>query len=269
MARGEQWKSYLLGHHEFREIAVTDLFVDPAYQRDLKENAVKKYTQGFDANLFEPLTVNERKNGNSRPTYALLDGQHRVAVAQRLGIKTVTCRVLHVNAAVEAGIFVRLNKERLYLPPVEAFKAELADKNPACIEIMKCLESRGLSVGDNDTQSISAIVALKKIYSRGGYVRLSRLLDTIILSWPEYEPSRFVGNLMRGIDDFLGPPSSLDSAKVAEKLARTTPQQILAKANNRWHGHRALGHTDKSVIDCIAEQVGIVYRSSAKTVAAA
>lgn len=145
MTRTDQWKSYLLGHHEFREIATDDLFVDTAYQRDLNESAITRYVNGFDANMFEPLTVNERKNGSTKPTYALLDGQHRKTVAQKLGMKTVTCRVLRVDAEMEAQLFIRLNKDRIHLSQVSAFKAELAAKNPAAIEIRKCLKSAALS----------------------------------------------------------------------------------------------------------------------------
>lgn len=264
---GQQWQTHLLGHHEFREIPVEKLYVDPAYQRELNEAAMKRYVNGFDPNLFEPLTVNERKNGNGR-TFALLDGQHRKVVAQKLGNKTVTCRVLHVDPDTEASLFVRLNKERIHLSPVQAFKADLAARNPACVEIHKCIESRNLAIGSKgDRQTINAVVALQKVYARGGFVRLARLLDTIILAWPEDEPSRFQGQILMGLDDFLASLFHLDVNKVAEKLARTTPDQLLARANKRWHGHRALGETQKSIVNCVAEAIEIAYRATGRRAA--
>lgn len=258
---GQQWKGHLLGHHEFREIPVEKLFVDTEYQRELNEAAITRYVNGFDANMFEPLTVNERKNGNGS-TFALLDGQHRKAAAQKLGQKSITCRVLHVDKDTEASLFVRLNKERLHLSAVQAFKADLAARNPACIEILKCLESRDLAIGKKeDKQSINAVVALQKIYARGGFVRLARVLDSIILTWPEDETARFNGQIMIGLDDFLATHPPLDVNRIAEKLSRVTPDQILARANKRWHGHRALGETQKSVINCVTEAIEITYRS--------
>lgn len=268
MTRTDQWKSYLLGHHEFREIATDDLFVDTAYQRELNEAAITRYVNGFDANMFEPLTVNERKNGSAKPTYALLDGQHRKTVAKKLGMKNVTCRVLRVDAEMEAQLFIRLNKDRIHLSQVSAFKAELAAKNPAAIEIRKCLADRDLVIGNermaSATQSINAVNTLQKVYARGGYVRLARLLDTIILSWPEDEPSRFVGQLLHGLDDFLGSLNAPDTNKIAEKLARTTPQQLLSKAAKRWHGHRMLGQTDQSLVNCVTEALEIAYRATGR-----
>lgn len=265
MSKSPNWQSHLLGHHEFRELPVDKLFVDTAYQRELNEAAIKRYVNGFDPNMFEPLTVNERKNGTGS-TFALLDGQHRKATAQKLGDKTVTCRVLHVDKDTEAMLFVRLNKERLHLSSVAAFKADLAARNPACIEILKCLESRSLGIGKKeDTRSINAVVALQKVYARGGFVRLARVLDVIILAWPEDETGRFIGQIMLGLDDFLASHPPLEINKVAEKLARVTPDQILARANKRWHGHRALGETQKSVVNCVTEAIEIAYRATGRT----
>ena len=265
----KQWSQHLLGHHEFREIATDDLFVDPTYQRELNDTAIKRYVNNFDANLFEPVTVNERRD--SKTVFALLDGQHRKAIAQTLGIKDMTCRVLHVDRATEADLFVRLNKSRLFLAPVPTFHAELAAGNPACIEIRRCLADRNLTIGKSeDTESIAAVVALKKIYSRGGYVRLGHVLDAVILAWPAFEPSRFVGTLMLGLDEWLGAePRNGQLTTLPEKLAHTTPNQIIAKANNRWHAHRALGHNDKTAISCIAEEIGHVYRKTARAKVAA
>jgi hypothetical protein len=269
--QAEQWQKYLLGHHEFREIPTDALFVDPAYQRELNANAIRRYVNNFDPNLFEPLTVNERKTEKDKAVYALLDGQHRQSTAQTLGMRSVTARILHVDRATEADLFVRLNKNRLFLAPVPTFKAELAAGNPACIEIKKCLEDRGLSIGKSDTtESISAVVALKNIYARGGYVGLGRLLDTIILSWPEFEPSRFRGSLMLGLNEWIGEePRNGALSALPERLAKATPDQILAKASNRWHAHRALGHHDRSIVNCIAEEVGKVYRSTRRVAAVA
>jgi hypothetical protein len=262
--RNNGWQKHLLGHHEFRELKTDDLFVDPAYQRELNDSAIKRYVANFDANLFEPVTVNERKG--TQTVFALLDGQHRKATAQTLGMRDMTCRVLHVDRSTEADVFVRLNKSRLFLAPVPTFRAELAAGNPACIEIKRCLADRQLTIGKSeDTESIAAVVTLKKIYSRGGYVRLGRVLDTAILSWPQFEPSRFAGSLLLGLDEWLGDePSNGKVHATPEKLARATPNQILAKANNRWHAHRALGHNDRTAVSCIAEEIGAVYRSTKK-----
>lgn len=265
---GQQYQTHLLGHHEFREIDVDKLYVDPSYQRNLNEAAMKRYVHSFDPNLFEPLTVNERKNGNGR-TFALLDGQHRKVVAQKLGNKTVTCRVLHVDPDMEAALFVRLNRERIHLSPVAAFKADLAARNPACIEIQKCIETRNLHIGSTgDRQTINAVVALQKVYARGGFVRLARLLDAIILTWPEDEPHRFQGQILMGLDDFLASLFHCDVNKVAEKLSRVTPDQLLAKANKRWHGHRALGETQKSIVNCLTEAIELAYKATWRRAAA-
>lgn len=247
---------HILGGSNFQEIPVDKLIVDPAYQRDINEKAIQRIINTFDPNLLEPPTVNARGG-----KFYLIDGQHRHKVAKSIGMPTLTCRVIEVDRETEAKLFVELNRQRIMLNPIGAFKAELLAKNPAAIEIKNCVESRGLAIGLGRVETeIAALAALKAIYKVGGFIALARALDVIVMSWPADEKNRFSGQILAGVDEFLRANPRADLAKLAEKLADVTPRTLLAKASQRWHSHRGLGHTDKSVTNCVAEEVEKTYR---------
>jgi hypothetical protein len=251
---------YVLGTHNFREIPLNNLVVDADYQRDLNENAIQRIVNSFDQNKFEPPTVNER----SKTVFALVDGMHRFEVAKRLKMPTITCRVVKVDHATEAKLFVELNRNRIWVTPVARFKAEIASSNPAALEIKECAATRGLSIGNTSNgTSVAAITSLQKVYARGGFVGLARLFDTITLSWDAETERRFAGDIVLGIDLFYEENPKADMLRLAEKLAATTPTSIKAKAQQRWHGYQAIGNAHKSLKSCVADEIQKVYRKRA------
>lgn len=247
---------YVLGAHNFREIPLGNLVVDRDYQRDINESAVQRIVNNFDANKFEPPTVNER----SKTVFALIDGQHRYEVARRLSMPTMTCRVIKVDHATEARLFVELNRNRIWVTPVARFKAEVDAGNPAALEIKECAATRGLTIG-NSKNGIPAVTALQKVYARGGFVGLARLFDTITLSWDADTVRRFSGDIIGGVDLFFEENPKAEMLRLTEKLSTTTPTMLKAKAQQRWHGYQSIGNDKKSVKSCIADEIQRVYRS--------
>jgi len=267
MAVGEK---YILGNARFVEIPVNDLFVDKKYQRELNEVAVKRMVANYDTNLFEPPTINDRSewDGYKGPRFTLIDGQHRKAVAKKMGFTTITCRVVSVHPEMEANLFVELNRQRIWLAPIAAWKAELTAGNPAAVEIKACLDARGLRVMNQNEKtrenanSVAAISSMKKIYARGGTVGLGRTLDVVLTTWDEDEGSRFNGNLLTGIHKFISKNPKVDIEKLGQKLSRLTPTQLLAKSSARYYAWKSLGTTHKGVVDAIADEIGKAYRRS-------
>lgn len=251
---------YVLGTHNFREIPLGNLVIDSDYQREINESAIQRIVNSFDANKFEPPTVNER----SKSAFALIDGQHRYEVARRLSMPTMTCRVIKVDHAMEAKLFVELNRNRIWVTPVARFKAELAAGNPAAAEIKECAATRGLTIaGSSNGTSVAAVTALQKVYARGGFVGLARLFDTITLAWDAETERRFSGDIIGGIDLFYEENAKADMLRLAEKLATTTPTSVKAKAQQRWHGYQSIGNDNKSLKSCIADEIQRVYRKRA------
>lgn len=254
---------YVLGTARFMEIPTKDLYVDPKYQRDLNEPAIKRMTSGFNLDLFEPPTVNDRSGWEhyKGQRFALIDGQHRKVVAVALRMPTVTCRLVSVPPEKEAELFVLLNRQRLWLTPVQAFKAELLAGNPAAREIAACLSDRGFAVGNpNGNPSIACVAAMKRIYSQGGYAGLGRVVDLANTAWPFDDRQRFSGQILLGLHTFFAKTPRANDQRLADKLAYFTARHILAKGTARWHAWQGLGQNGKSVVDAISDEIGKTYR---------
>lgn len=271
------YEKYVLGTARFMEIPTKDLFVDNKYQRDLNEAQVKRITNNFDTDLFEPPTVNDRSGwgtGYKGKRFALIDGQHRKEAALRINKPSITCRVVSVAPEREAELFVLLNRQRLWLNPIQSFKAELSAGNPAAKEIVNTLNDRGLDIGHArytaqqraNGKTIMAIAALKRIYAQSGSVGLGRVLDVANEAWPEDDSQRFAGQVLLGIDLFLGKNRNTDLERLSYKLQNVTSRQLLAKATARWHAWKGLGEgreSTRSVIDAVSEEIKKVYRRHA------
>lgn len=267
------YEKYVLGTARFVELPIKELYIDHKYQRELNEGQVKKIANNFDYDLFEPPTVNDRSHwpGYKGRQWAMIDGQHRREAAKRNNLETITCRVISVPPEREAELFVELNRQRLWLNPLAAFKAELARGNPAAKEIEKCLADRGLEVGSGvykagqrtNGKAVMAIASMKKIYSQGGYVGLAKVVDVAAAAWPEDDSQRFQGNILLGIDAFLNSQRNVDLDRLAERLESVTARQLVAKGQALWYAWKGLGEgplSKKSLVDAIGEEVRRLYR---------
>lgn len=266
------YEKYVLGTSRFMEIPTKDLYVDHKYQRELADSQVKRISNDFDVNLFEPPTVNDRGEWEhyKGQRFALIDGQHRFAAAKKLHMETITCRIVSVSPEKEAELFVFLNRQRLWLSPISAFKAELQAGNPGAKEIVRCLRERDLEVGNakyagsqrSNGRAVMAIAAMKRIYAQGGHVGLGRVLDVAMAAWPEDDNQRFAGQTLLGLDTFLGSNKNVDLDRLGHRLQAVTARQLLAKAQARWYAWKGLDdrNSNRSSIDAVADEIGRIYR---------
>lgn len=263
------YERYVLGTARFMEIPTGDLFIDKTYQRTVNQTAVSRIISGFDFHKFEPPTVNDRHDWPHYrgPRFALIDGQHRWVVAQEMGMLTLTCRLVSVPPEDEPKLFVELNRQRIWLPPVAAFKGELAAGNAAAKEIQACVSERGLKIASaqyshadkREGMSIACISTVKRIYAVSGYVGLGRIIDIITSSWPATDGQRFAGNIFLGLHLFLRQNKNIDVARLVSRLRRTTSQQVLAKGSARYHAWKSLGEKGGAV-EAIADEIAKMYR---------
>lgn len=262
------YERYVLGTARFMEIPTKDLYVDHRYQRDINHPAIKRMTAAFSLELFEPPTVNDRSGWDHYrgQRFALLDGQHRKVVAQNLKMPSITCRIVTVSPETEAELFVQLNRQRIWLSPIQAFKAELRAGNPAVQEIVACLAERGLQVGNpngsgHGSNYVACVSAMKRIYAQSGYVGLARSVDVARLSWPEDDRQRFSGSVLLGVHTYLANNPKVDLGRLSEKLANVTARHLQAKGTARWHAWQGLGEKKgKSVVDAISDEIMKAYR---------
>lgn len=78
------------------------------YQRGVNYRKVKRYYENYDADIYGIIIVSHRDG-----KYYVIDGQHRVEVAKRLGLKSIMCQILEgLTYEDEADKFYKLNTTR-------------------------------------------------------------------------------------------------------------------------------------------------------------
>lgn len=147
-------------------IDVNDLEVDPAIQRPLDMNKVRRLFKEFTPVGVGTLAVSRR----SKPTRNIvLDGQHRLEVLrlklQEDGPKAIRCEVFEgLTIEQEAALFLTLNnttKPRA----VDKFRIAVTAGDPTAVAVQKLLDSYGLVLATYPRNgNISAVDVMRRIY---------------------------------------------------------------------------------------------------------
>lgn len=247
---------YVYGSSVFMEIPVADLFIDMGYQRETPEAWLQKKTSEFDLNQFEPLTVNWRPDG----VLAVIDGAGRKRLAERVGLQHVTCRIIEIDPVREPVIFTEMTRSRRWMTPLQTFKAEIESKNPAALEILAVLEELGKRADHHKSPStIACVGTLHVIYANTGSIGLRRVLRTAD-SLPEDDFDRFSGAFLSALYLFYAANPRADEGRLCERLARKTTKSLHARADELWHGWKAVGQ-DGSKNEAFAQIIKKQYNS--------
>jgi len=93
---------------ELRWIPISQLVIDPRYQRDIGRAGaknVRRIAERFDWTKFG-VTIVARL---AEDLYAIVDGQHRTTGAAGRGIEAVPCLVIHADPKLQAESFAAIN----------------------------------------------------------------------------------------------------------------------------------------------------------------
>lgn len=124
---------------EIRRLLVKEIAVD-TYQRALSSTHISKIVRDFDERLLGLPVVSIRDNGS----VYVIDGQHRIAALEKLGIAQVDCQVLReTTTQAEAEMFVKVNTTKKGLNGVDKFFALLEANNPSAISCRALFERHG------------------------------------------------------------------------------------------------------------------------------
>lgn len=211
----------------FFPINVEELKLAP-YQRDLKNSKVKNYAERYNPNIFGVILVSHR-NGK----YWIVDGQHRVAVAKLLGIKSVYCQVLEgLSYEQEAEHFYEINHNKSRLNANHKFHAKVESKDKSALDIVKALNKYGYAYSkegtDQNDNSIRAIGSIQKIYQRHGYDGLCEVLDILRKSW-NGDYTSLKAEMIKGINTFIV-NYEFNKDFLISVLSRYTPKGIMDKS---------------------------------------
>lgn len=224
-------------------LPLRQLLLDARYQRDLRENAVMAIVQDYHPEQFQPITVGMRDDS----TLHIVDGQHRVAAARRMGWTHVPCMVFESQGFEhEAQVFERLQTARAGLTIAQRWKARIARKEPKATAIQDIVSSVGLRLSNTKAPtSLYSFTACERAYERGN---LRDTLVLIIQAW-DYDPTGFRTNFIDGTSVFLASLQSagheLNMDRLSKALGKIKPLAFLRETsvignNSAMFMHRLL-----------------------------
>ena len=201
----------------FAKIAIKDLLIDPAYQRELDESRVDAMSKKFDESRIGVPVVSLRKDGK----FYVLDGQHRCEAARRAGLSDskILCEVHNeLTQAEEAELFLKLNNGRKTVGAYDKYRARMTAHEPIAVEFTRIVNSLGLRIGPGQSKNtINAILAIEFAHRRNR--NLHSTLN-VLKRWGGGDESFFEGTMIKDMSCFLADYSELDAQWFIDKLAR-------------------------------------------------
>jgi ParB-like nuclease domain len=232
----------------FRRVPIDRIVVDDRYQRELSSQVVNRIARNFDERQLGVLEVAARGDG----TYAVFDGQHRLKALRQLRHTVAPCMVHDdLTPEIEAELFVRLQRERRPVTPLDRFHAGLFAGSVEAQELKDAVEAAGYEIarhsgGDRRhvamNNRIRAIVALERLYRTRGPAGVRSTLQFINEMWGHDEGST-TGDFMLGVSLFLRSYEHKMTDQARANLQAVSPVVILRRSAGRLlsmsHAHNA------------------------------
>lgn len=158
------------------QVEITGLKVDLRYQRQLSVARVKRMVDEWD-DLAAGVIVVSRRSAGDHGHLVLLDGQHRVEAARKLG-RTHMIAVVYDGLTLreEARMFTLINAARSPVSAITRFKARLVYGDAKAAKIHGIVNDAG---GRIDSGHIKCVSALELVFDRQGPTVLKRALEIL------------------------------------------------------------------------------------------
>lgn len=164
------------------------LFVDPAYQRDIRERGLRQINQiieGWDWNKFKPPICAYAEHGGET-VLKVLDGQHTaIAAASHPGITMIPVMICEAReTSAQAAAFVGQNTQRLNVTPLQLHQAALVAQDDDAVTIDQVCRKAGVrvlqySVKNFEPGDTVAINAIAKLVDARGAMKARIILEVL------------------------------------------------------------------------------------------
>ncbi len=174
----------------FELVRPTDLFVDPAYQRDVSEKGmrqIRRIIEGFDWTKFKP-PICAYSTSEGRSVLKVLDGQHTaIAAASNPHVEKIPVMIVEAeDTLAQARAFIGQNTDRLGVTNLQLHQAALAaaDEDAQTLELVctranvKVLRTPGAYTGTGARQTV-AVKSIEALVAKRGPVVARQILEVL------------------------------------------------------------------------------------------
>jgi hypothetical protein len=210
---------------------------DGGYQRELDHAWVRRTVREWDPTMLGVIDVSDRGE-QSRPRFAVIDGQHRRAVAIEADPRgedvPLVCNVHRgLTLAEEALLFHEIDATRRRLTSWDRWNARRAAGDRVVLEVEEV--ARGFDLrcapGQNDGY-VGAVGALEHLHSIGGAALVARTLRALHAAYGRAY-NGYLAPLVSGVGLLLHYYPDINPERLDAALTKTTPQQLRAQAVTR------------------------------------
>jgi hypothetical protein len=244
----------------FAWIPLKDLELMPEGNRRVRNEAlIKEIATEYKPARLGVLTVGPRRDSGK---HRIADGQHRYLGLRERGWREepVPCLVVHgaVTNAEMAEIFLGIQR-RVNVKPVDVLLSEIVAEHPDAVAIHKIVNGAGFRIGHTTgTGTISAAVALKRIYKNQGAGALVGALSTATDAWGKIAAAVH-GEILEGLALVLGRHSDIDRPVLTKKLrlaAKAGPDTLRAQAKSSREIHGSTSAQNIAALAVVAYNSG-------------
>lgn len=233
------------------------LEIDKTYQRQLSPKKIGQIMEKWMPDAAGVILVSRRVG-----RFYVVDGQHRVAAAQRLGIPEVLCQIVDdLDVPAEAYRFYLCNTARAAPDARAVFRARLRCGEEIAVEVCNIVEQAGYNIqwyrGTTTNYEIAAVGACETVYRgltpKGQRFKkhpslLKTVLETITLAW-DGAPGGVHGRIIQGLAKFYMIYSAdIPVGEVATKLEKISPLVIRREASSLSMGTIHPAHVARVIL---------------------
>ncbi|MBX4901675.1 hypothetical protein HJA83_10045 [Rhizobium bangladeshense] len=174
----------------FELVIPTDLYVDPAYQRNISEKGsrqIRRIIEGFDWAKYKP-PICAYAEHDGKTILKVLDGQHTaIAAASNPHVDKIPVMIVEADSTIaQAKAFIGQNIERLGVTTLQLHQAALAaaDEDAQTLELVctragvKVLKTTNAYTGNGTRQTI-AIKQIEALINRRGPKLAREILEVL------------------------------------------------------------------------------------------
>jgi hypothetical protein len=209
----------------FKQLKVKAILSDHRFQRDVGLGRMEAMSKSLDWTVVGCPVVSERSNGKH---YAI-DGQHRLGAIDLAGFgdRDILCEVVNgLTLDEEAGLYRRLNRNRLGIASHDDFKAALVEGDKTAVEVNDIVTAAGLKIGKSTaSRTICAVRSLVFVHTHKK--TLAKTLD-VLTAWSD-DSGAYEGSLIRAIGSFLAHYPQATTRELTRKLAPWAPDRLVYK----------------------------------------
>lgn len=228
------------GSHQIVRIPRSKLILDHRYQRTkIRWEWIHDKASHFRKDLFRALDVALQSDGS----YAVIDGQHRLYLLDRLAEDArvsgrlsanadflVPC-VIHEQGYSEAETFVGLNDNNP-LTILEKLKARYQANDSVAVGLVQTCHSMqlGFRFAPHEGANLTSIAALENTYNEDPE-RLRWVLWVLSAAWTIHDAGAFTSAIIRGLARFWVYAAmegiEVDTERMTAGLRTTTPTKLI------------------------------------------